>query len=72
VKVPSAAIFVGQPLRDLRGGVGGQVVQDDVDAQAARDAGVDLFEESQDDFCSVTLELLPSDATGNILDVSLG
>jgi len=47
VKVPAATIFVGQPLLDGRGGVRGQVVQDDVDTEAARDGGVDLLEEPQ-------------------------
>ncbi len=38
----------GEPaISDLGRGVGGQVVQDDVDGQAAGHGGVDLFEEPQ-------------------------
>ena len=47
MKVPSATVLVRQPFPDLRCGVSGQVVQDDVHLQIARNGRVDLFEEPQ-------------------------
>ena len=47
MKVPSATVLVRQPFPDLRCGVSGQVVQDDVHLQIARNGRVDLLEEPQ-------------------------
>jgi hypothetical protein len=44
--------------------VRGQVVQHDVDGQAARDAGVDLLEEPQHVFGGVALLAVRQDLTG--------
>ena len=47
MQVPAAAVLVRQSLDDLGGLVRREVVEYDVDGQAARDGGVDLLEEPQ-------------------------
>jgi len=64
VQVPAAAVLVRQPLGDLRGLVRGQVVQHDVHGKAARDGGVDLFEEPQHVFGGMTLLAVRQHLTG--------
>ena len=54
MEMPALPPRVGEPLGDLRGFVGGEVVEDDVNLKGSGDAGVDSLEELEDIDGSVT------------------
>src|SRR6185312_16162953 len=64
MQVPAATVLVRQPFRDLWRGVRGEVVQDDMHIQIARNRGIDLFEKPQHVGTGMALAQIGQDLAG--------
>ena len=69
MKVPAVLARAGEPFADL-GALWAEVVQHDVDVQAAGDAAVDLLEEHQDIQGGVSLPELRGGLTGSEVSIA--